>query len=275
VARAKGAVASRAPDGASMQLAVMRRVRSRLFENSGGDVEREGMCARRAIAKVRMHAGACVCLWLALMSGVCATASPATASGVRDPRSSPTLGEATVAACQEAPDGPACRIALLGAINEARAGERVRPMRLPADFAALSVGEQLFVVANVERVDRGLSRITGMSRDLDRSALRGARKRDDPTPDPFYGTSFGSNWAGGLSSALEADFMWMYDDGPGSSNIDCPGPGFPGCWGHRHNILAAYQSPLMMGAAADGTSITELFVGGDSRRGQRSIEMIS
>ena len=84
-------------------------------------------------------------------------------------------------------------------------------------------------------------------------------------PDPFFGSSFGSNWAGGLPSVLEADFAWMYDDGPGSGNVDCRSEGSSGCWGHRHDILGLYRAPVVMGAAARGASITEVFVGGDLR----------
>lgn len=59
-----------------------------------------------------------------------------------------------------------------------------------------------------------------------------------------------------------ADFLWMYYDGPGSSNRDCSAAGQPGCWGHRHNILARWSDPLAVGAGSRGDSLTQLFVGG-------------
>lgn len=154
---------------------------------------------------------------------------------------------------------------MLAAIDRARAAEGVRPLHLPARFQTLSIPAQLLVLANAERVDRGLRRIVGLTRNLDRSALAGARTDADPVPDPFYGTAYGSNWAGGFASTLAADFMWMYDDGAGSPNIDCRHAGQSGCWGHRRNILYPYQAPLAMGAAAYRSSLTEVFVGGDAR----------
>ena len=215
----------------------------------------------------------CLVILLALLGGLaganCAARVRAGAS-LQDPKSRKSnraLSDATMFLCQATPAGPACRGAVLAAINKARAGEGARPMRLPGDYAALSLSEQLLVVSDLERVDRRLAPIIGLSRNLDRSARQAAGRQEDPTPNPFYGSSFGSNWSGGLLSVLEADFMWMYDDGPGSLNIDCRSPASTGCWGHRHDILGSYRTPLVMGAAARGASITELFVGGDLRAG--------
>jgi len=63
-------------------------------------------------------------------------------------------------------------------------------------------------------------------------------------------------------SALLADYDWMYDDGPGSPNLDCPSASVSGCWDHRRNILGDYGPHPSMGAAAttvlDVTSMTEL-----------------
>jgi len=40
-----------------------------------------------------------------------------------------------------------------------------------------------------------------------------------------------ANWAGGWGNPLGADYAWMYDDGPGSSNLDCRTGFSRGCWG--------------------------------------------
>jgi hypothetical protein len=213
----------------------------------------------------------CLVILLALLGGLaganCAAARVRAGASLQDPESNRTMSNATMFVCHATPGSLACRGAVLAAINKARASEGIGRMRLPADYAALSASEQLLVVSDLERVDRRLTPIIGLSRNLDRSALQAAGRQEDPTPDPFYGSSFGSNWAGGLPSVLEADFMWMYDDGPGSLNIDCRGPASMGCWGHRHDILGSYRAPLVMGAAGHGPSITELFVGGDLRAG--------
>ncbi len=77
---------------------------------------------------------------------------------------------------------------------------------------------------------------------LDKLAQQGANADEDPPfPDPFPGNSGGANWAGAGNSALLDDFYWMYDDGPGSFNEDCPHKGDAGCWGHRHDVLNAYE----------------------------------
>ena len=71
----------------------------------------------------------------------------------------------------------------LQAINHAHALEGIRPMVLPADFAQLSIPDQLFVAVNLERVDRGLPAFGGLTTALNRNAQRGADTADDP-PDP-------------------------------------------------------------------------------------------
>ncbi|HWE08428.1 MAG TPA: hypothetical protein VG325_03685 [Solirubrobacteraceae bacterium] len=194
-----------------------------------------------------------------------APSTRARASATRSPASNRTLSQATLWTCEVNPTGPGCVSAVLTAINRARGAEGVRTLRLPAGFVALSVPAQLVAIGNLERSDRGLTPSIGLSRSLDQNALAAARADQDPVPNPFYGNAYGSNWAGGIGSTLAVDFLWMYDDGPGSSNIDCRSAQSAGCWGHRQNILAPYQSPLVMGAAVSGTSMTEVFVGGDGR----------
>ena len=131
-------------------------------------------------------------------------------------------------------------------------------MVLPADFAQLSVPDQLFVAVNLERVDRGLPAFGGLTTILDRNAQRGADEADDP-PDP--GSSYAlddAEWAGGSSNGLDAVYGWMYDDGFDSGNLDCEHRGAPGCWGHRKGILDDFGSGanLVMGAALDPSGDT-------------------
>jgi hypothetical protein len=200
---------------------------------------------------------------LVMASSVAAGAAGA-ATG--DPPANRMLSQATLQACR-APAAQACATSALADLNAARAAEGVGPMQLPGDFGALSVPQQLLVLSNLERVDRGLVPVIGLSAPLDQDALTGAQNDADPQPTQFNGDAWTANWEGGYSSPLEADFAWMYDDGPGSGNIDCTAPGDPGCWGHRHDILWPLDSPAVMGAAEAtgqfGASQTELFVGGD------------
>ena len=159
---------------------------------------------------------------------------------------------------------PACIQSALKAIDNARAAEGVKAMVLPAGFASLTVAQQLFVDVNLERVDRGLPPFTGLTAGLNANAERGADLANDP-PDP--GKDYDvvdTEWAGGSSNGLDAVYGWMYDDGIGSGNLDCPKGGGAGCWGHRHGILDDFGTvdTLVMGAALNPTSDT-----GDDRGG--------
>ena len=70
-----------------------------------------------------------------------------------------------------------------------------------------------------------------------------------------------SNISWGTDTPLAADFLWMYDDGTNSPNIDCHAASDSGCWGHRENILSDWSGEA--GAAyyeSNGEIImTELF----------------
>ena len=158
-----------------------------------------------------------------------------------------------------------CERAAVRAIDAARATEGVVPLVLPADFAALQPVGQLLVIADLERTDRGLPGFAGLSAQLDKLAHAGAVADTDPVGPSD--TTWGSNWAGGENAVLEADYDWMYNDGPKSFNVDCPAGGGGGCWGHRQNILGDWGPSPSMGAAiatvqASGgqyLSMTQLF----------------
>ena len=189
-----------------------------------------------------------------------------------NPATSASPSQATMQACDGAPDSAGCISSALSDIDAARAAEGVGAIQLPGDFASLSVPQQVLVVTNLERVDRGLPPVAGLAADLDATAASAAAADQDPMLDHFNGTELASNWAGGISSTLLADFMWMYDDGPGSGNLDCQQAGDSGCWGHRDNMLYHFDNPVAMGVGYDanttyGPSLTELFIGGDTATG--------
>ncbi len=152
----------------------------------------------------------------------------------------------------------ACQNAALLAIDNARAQEGVGPMHLPANYDSLSLAEQMLVVVNLERQDRGLATFLGLTQALDSAAALGAAANSDPILN--FQVSYASNWAGGLPSVLTADYEWMYNDGYGSANIDCTSPNSSGCWGHRENILNQFptntpgSAGLYFGAAGNLTS---------------------
>lgn len=139
----------------------------------------------------------------------------------------------------------------LVAIDSARAGEGVGPV--PAQLAAiqaLPAAEQVFAITNFERVGRGLAPIQAMLTSLNGAALVGANGGKDPVLSTGpQATWWGSVWYGGTNSALESDYAWMYEDGPGGGNLDCQTAGAPGCWGHRDNLIHAQTGTCPTGAA--------------------------
>jgi hypothetical protein len=192
----------------------------------------------------------------------------ASATHIADPPQTVPANPNFTEAC--APSGldssAACIQSALEAVDNARAAEGVKAMVLPAGFASLTVPQQLFVAVNLERVDRGLPPFAGLTSALNANAQRGADIANDP-PDP--GKDYDvvdTEWAGGSSNGLDAVYGWMYDDGVGSGNLDCPKGGGPGCWGHRHGILDDFGTvgTLVMGAALNPTSDTGDDKGGPS-----------
>jgi len=193
-------------------------------------------------------------------------------SPIPNPSSNRTPSQSTLQACYSSATSQACIGDALADVNAARVSEGVLPMVLPGDWNSLTIPQQLLVLSNLERIDRGLVAIEGLSANLDSYAQTGADNDADPFEDPFPGSEETANWEGGYVSPLVSDFGWMYDDGYGSPNLDCTSPTSEGCWGHREDILAGFTEPLVMGAAYAageqyGASETELFVGGDTETG--------
>jgi hypothetical protein len=142
-----------------------------------------------------------------------------------------------------------------------RQAEGVGPMSLPSNYPSLTPAEQLFVLTDLERIDRGIAPIPGLAANLDAIAQAGANAQRDPGFPPYAnggGSTYSSSPSLGSSMA-----MWMYDDGPGGTNSACPSGGGGGCWAHRSIILGQYAAPALMGAGT-GPSTTQLFVGGDT-----------
>jgi hypothetical protein len=154
---------------------------------------------------------------------------------------------------------PSCP-AGLAAIDGDRAVEGVVPMSLPSNYSSLTPQEQLFVLTDLERVDRGITPVEGLAAGLNGYAQAGADSSTNPTFPP-YGSSFGSTLSS--MSLVQSDILWMYEDGWGGVNEACTSPDAAGCWAHRDIILGQYNSPLLMGAGT-GPSTTQLFVGADT-----------
>ncbi len=154
-------------------------------------------------------------------------------------------------ACQSAPDGGACIAAGASYLDQARASLGQPPYALPSDFASLTGAEQALVLTNLDRILYGLAPIPGLTSQLDQDAAAGVASDSDPRPSQSGWRGYTANWAEGEANMPLAYLDWMYNDGPGSFNLDCPSPGAAGCWGHRHDVLWQFDGsgPLAMGAA--------------------------
>ncbi|MGH9019856.1 MAG: hypothetical protein ACRDV0_02420 [Acidimicrobiales bacterium] len=154
-----------------------------------------------------------------------------------------------------------CTLYLLRSVDAARAIEGLGPLVLPTNWYGLTQPEQLFVIADIERVDRGLAPYLGLNHALSASAQRAALARTDPVVAPGFriahrngAVQYGSTMASGFS-AVESDYVWMYDDGWGgasTSNLACTSPTAPGCWGHRDQLLGSdghYNPGVGLGCA--------------------------
>ncbi len=162
-------------------------------------------------------------------------------------------------------DSQACNADVVKAIDNARSVLEGMPslsLNLSA-YDAMTVPEQIFVITDLERTDRGLAPVAGLTTQLDTVAQTGATDGTDPelSSSTLTGgatvTSWASIWAGGTANPLGSDYYWMYDDGPGSPNGSCTTPTSPGCWGHRDAILGTFatcgQAEQYMGAGDAAT----------------------
>ena len=145
----------------------------------------------------------------------------------------------------------ACTDLVLHAVKTARAAEGVAAMVLPSNWYALTTQQQLFVAADLERVDRGYPPYLGLNAALSANAQNAAANNSDPSLATGFAVSdnaqgspgFGGSWASDIS-VVSADYGWMYDDGWGGSaattfNLTCTSASAPGCWGHRDELLGS------------------------------------
>jgi hypothetical protein len=145
-----------------------------------------------------------------------------------------------------------CGAFILSQIDADRSAERTGPMNLPSNYDSLDITEQMFVVTELERVDRGLPPLLGITQQADQAAELGAIAGTDPS-EPSGSIAYTADWASG-ASPLQADLQWMYQDGCGvgpsggavGNNGACqpttPWNIWPS-WGHRLAILSSLTLP--------------------------------
>jgi hypothetical protein len=143
-----------------------------------------------------------------------------------------------------------CVAATIQATNGARAQEGLGGIGLPSTYSTLTAAEQLFVLADIERVSRRLPPAVGLVDEFDRDAQAAAQSNTDPTPSlvppGVQVVRWASNWDEN-TGPLGSNYSWMYDDGAGSGNLACPSAGAAGCWGHRDNILGFSAAEMQAG----------------------------
>ncbi len=166
-----------------------------------------------------------------------------------------------LSSCRAGDDGSTCNQLALTAIGRARqALEKMGGMSLSlAAYARLTPVQQLFVVVNLERTERGLAPAVVLSRSLSAIAQAGAQAGRDPAvgrvartlPGGGRTVYAGATWSGGWINPLGADYAWMYDDGPGGSNLDCHAGSSRLCWGHRDILLTDSGQASCHGGAGE------------------------
>jgi len=148
-------------------------------------------------------------------------------------------------------DAHGCADYVLRALNAARRAEFRGPMVLPRNWFHLTVAQQLFVLADLERTARGLPPYLGLNARLSAEARRSASNNTDPGVARGFAVAndrggvpaMGAAWASTFST-LGADYLWMYTDGWGgnparTSNLSCTSSRAKGCWSHRDQLLGA------------------------------------
>jgi hypothetical protein len=166
-----------------------------------------------------------------------------------------------------------CQDIWIAALNRARRIMGQPRYALPGRFRSLAPRDQLLELSNLDRLLYGRTPIRGLNPRLNVSARIGVRDEEDPIAVPVNHHAFtagSSNWFGGGGpgprSPMQAYYLWMWDDGVGSNNIDCPSRGAPGCWGHRDDTLHAFPrgDQLEMGVGSGRDAVgqpgwTELY----------------
>lgn len=213
------------------------------------------MTSRVAWAVKRLVVGAAAAI---VVGGLSVAAAPvAGASGVGFPTVAPygiprhpshNISFTPPESCRSQPRGAACQNAAIYDLDVARRQMGLHPYKLPKDFLSLTPAQQSLILVDLDRSAYREPVVHGINPTLVRWAGKviPAAPTTDPAPlassvgsVPWY--AYGGNTASNYPNILFAYESWMYDDGPGSPNVDCT-PRTPSrCWGHRDNILGHYR----------------------------------
>ncbi len=171
----------------------------------------------------------------------------------RTPATNITMQHGYPSVCLANSAGAACLADGVADLDHARAVMGLPAYVLPADFASLGAAQQLLILSNDDREIYGLPPIRGLNADISAAAMKGVTRSNDAYGIDLPGrpaTAWTSNWAAGSADIPYLYFEMMYDDGPGSSNLDCQEG--HGCWGHRASVLHDFGAgnQVVMGFAS-------------------------
>ena len=130
-------------------------------------------------------------------------------------------------------------------------------MGLPSDFARAD-RPRTALRRHRSRAGRpGAGPIHRASTALDPTPRRAPTPPDSrPGPARRY-RPVNTEWIGDVDNGLDADFQWLYNDGPDSGVPGCSGSTTSGCWADRRSSSAgSAHAHLVMGAAFDPTGDT-------------------
>jgi hypothetical protein len=186
-----------------------------------------------------------------VLAGPCASSALSDTWAGPDPAASYPTGDVPFD-CLADPTGGVCVNVGVSYLDEARAHLGLPPYVLPADFASLSAPQQLLILSDEDRITYGLPPITGLTDAASQDAAGGIAVDNDPEPSNPDWYAYTANWSGGYPNIVIAYEEWMYDDGPGGSNLDCTASTPDGCWDHRHDVLWVFDGSgaLEMGVAS-------------------------
>ncbi len=140
----------------------------------------------------------------------------------------------------------ACALYRQNIITHAHAREGVKALRLPSNWLALTAVQQMFVIINFERIDRGYPAFIGPNSVLKADAVKSLKTQTISTNLPDFkvatirnAPAIGQNYGFG-SNVLGVDYVFFYDDGIGGweqNGNQCPRASSTKCWATRDGLL--------------------------------------
>ncbi len=167
----------------------------------------------------------------------------------------PVFPNASVCSTSITPDNSwACFVDSLAKLDFDHRNEGLPAVSLPANFRSMPEDEQMMILINEERIQRGILPVAAVTNELDQASVGPNNQLTDPSfPNNYPLTNGGSIAAAGMSNVIDAVRNWVYDDDyPIDTDPTCTATNQAGCWGHREVILTNYgcNPTCTMGSAS-------------------------